>query len=108
MYKVFNVNFYRQSLSSTPLFREDAYKCYFSFRSRGITMGRMHIDLHPGSFGVTKNDIIPFYGMIMWLMIFNQLDLYYKSYESKKSSGIIWGHMDHVIFTKNVVTRVDQ
>ena len=52
--------------------------CYFSFRLHAMVMGLMHID---------------------------QLDTLYKSYGSRNSSGVIWGHRGQkVIFTKNAIS----
>ena len=45
-------------------------------------------------------------GMITWLMCMHQLDPRYKSYGSKNSPGVIWGHRGQkVIFTKNAIIR---
>ena len=42
---------------------------------------------------------------VTWLMHIDQLDTVYKSYGSKNSSGVIWGHRGQkVIFTKNAIT----
>ena len=30
--------------------------------------------------------------MVMWLMYIHHLDTFYKSYGSKNSPGVIWGH----------------
>ena len=52
-------------------------KCYFSYKLYGIVMGLMHI---------------------------RQLDTLYKSYGSRNSPGVIWGHRGQkVIFTKNAM-----
>ena len=41
-------------------------------------------------------------------MHIDQLDTLYKSYGSKNSSGVIWGHRGKkVIFTKSAVTPTD-
>ena len=65
-----------KSLGSKGHFHQ---KCYFSFRLPGIVMGLMHI---------------------------HQLDNLYKSYGSRNSPGVIWGHWGpKVIFTKNALTR---
>ena len=41
----------------------------------------------------------------MWLMYIHQLDPLYKSYGSKNSPGVIWGHRGQkVIFTKNATS----
>ena len=44
--------------------------------------------------------------VIMWLMYMIDLDPLYKSYGSRKSSGVIWGHWGQkFIFPKNAITR---
>ena len=44
----------------------------------------------------------------MELMHTRQLDTLYKSYGSRNSAGVIWGHWGQkVIFTKNVVSPLD-
>ena len=49
-------------------------KCYFSFRLNGMALGLLHI---------------------------HQFDTLYKSYGSRNSAGVIWGHRGQkVIFTK--------
>ena len=46
--------------------------------------------------------------MVMWLMHINQLDILYKSYGRKNSSGVIWGHRGQkVIFTKIDISSTD-
>ena len=56
-------------------------KCYFSFRLHGMAMGLIHID---------------------------QLDTLYKSYGSRNSPGVTWGHRGQkVIFTKNAISPSD-
>ena len=66
------------SLESKGLFHQ---KCYFSFRLHGMVIGLMHI---------------------------HQLDTLYKSYGSKISPGVIWGHRGQkVIFTKNAISPSD-
>ena len=56
-------------------------KCYFSFRLHGMVIGLMHI---------------------------HQLDTLYKSYGSRNSPGVIWGHRGQkVIFNKNVISPSD-
>ena len=46
--------------------------------------------------------------MVTWLLHIDQLDTLYKSYGSKNSSGVIWGHRSQkLIFTKNAVTPKD-
>ena len=43
--------------------------------------------------------------MVMWLMHINQLDTFYKSYGSKNSYGVIWGHRSQkVISPKKLLT----
>ena len=42
--------------------------------------------------------------MVMGLMHIHQLDTLYKSYGSRNSAGVIWGHRGQkVIFTKNAI-----
>ena len=44
--------------------------------------------------------------VITWLMYMIDLDPLYKSYGSRKSSGVIWGHWGQkFIFPKNAITR---
>ena len=44
--------------------------------------------------------------VITWFMYMIDLDPLYKSYGSKKSSGVIWGHWGQkFIFPKNAITR---
>ena len=55
--------------------------CYFSFRLHGMVIGLMHI---------------------------HQLDTLYKSYGSRNSPGVIWGHRGQkVIFTKKAISPSD-
>ena len=77
----------------------------------------MGLEIQLGSFGVTgvKRSVLPkcyfsykLYGIIMELMHIRQLDTLYKSYGSRNSAGVIWGHRGQkVIFTKNVVSPLD-
>ena len=56
-------------------------KCYFSFKVHGLVMRLIHID---------------------------QLDTLYKSYGSRNSPGVTWGHRGQkVIFTKNAISPSD-
>ena len=75
----------------------------------------MGLKIHPGSFGVTGVKKVIFtkkryfsyklQGMVMWLMYIHQLDPLYKSYGSKNSPGVIWGHRGQkVIITKNATS----
>ena len=44
--------------------------------------------------------------VITWLMYMIDLDPLYKSYGSRKSSGVIWGHWGQkFLFPKNAITR---
>ena len=46
--------------------------------------------------------------MVMGLMHIYQLDTLYKSYGSKNSPGVIWGHRGQkVIFTKKAISPSD-
>ena len=56
-------------------------KCCFSFRLHGMVVGLMHI---------------------------HQLDTFFKSYGSRNSTGVIWGHRGQKsIFTKYAVSPSD-
>ena len=46
--------------------------------------------------------------MVIGLMHIHKLDTFYKSYGSRNSSGVIWGHRGQkVIFTKNAISPTD-
>ena len=69
------------SLGVTGVKSSFSPKCYFSFRLHRMTMGLMYID---------------------------QLDTLYKSYGSRNSPGVTWGHRGQkVIFTKNAISPSD-
>ena len=77
----------------------------------------MGLEIQLRSFGVTgvKRSVLPkcyfsykLYGIVMELMHIRQLDTLYKSYGSRNSAGVIWGHRGQkVIFTKNAVSPLD-
>ena len=70
----------------------------------------MGVEIQLGTFGVTgvKRSVLPkcyfsykLYGIVMELMHIRQLDTLYKSYGSRNSAGVIWGHRGQkIIFTK--------
>ena len=48
------------------------------------------------------------HGMAVWLMHIDQQDTLYKSYGSRNSPGVTWGHRGQkVIFTKNAISHSD-
>ena len=70
----------------------------------------MGLKIYPGSFGVTGSKghfyqkcyfSYRLHVMVMWLMYIDQLYTFYKSYGSRNSVRVIWGHWGQkVIFTK--------